>query len=309
MLLPPPRSLEQQQMTLRATRPTLVAAVAASALLVTACGDDGGSTGSDDSGSDGSTAAAEDLNLIDDGTLVVAMSGEFQPFSYFDGNDLTGFDHDIGAAIAEEMGLELQTQTGAFDTLIAGLGANRYDVLIASMTPTEERAEQVDFTDGYYTGGAQPFVAEGVDCTDITALDSPSIGVAAGTTYLDWLNENGGDWVGEVRTFTSDITALQDVGSGRLDAAMTDRNVGLYQIQEAGLNLAPCGDPLFTEEPAFAVDKGNTALVDALNTALATIKEDGTYQEISNQYFGQDISGATTDDSGAATDDAASTTG
>ncbi len=228
--------------------------------------------------------------LIGEDELVVAMSGEFQPFSYRDGNTLTGFDYDIAEAIAKEMDLKLATKTGAFDTLIGGLKANRYDVLIASMTPTDERKKQVDFTDGYYSSGATAFVAKDKECTNVEDLDKPTIGVAAGTTYNDFLSDK--PWVGKVRTFSSDITALKDVGSGRLDAAVTDRLVGLYQIKEAGLDLKPCGDPLYSEEPAFAVKKGNDKLTEQLNKALATIKEDGTYAKISKKYFGQDISGS-----------------
>lgn len=283
-------------------RSLAVAAVGVLALTLSACGSDSG----DDTGSAAGGSDADDLGLVQDGTLVVAMSGEFQPFSYFEGNTLTGFDYDIGVAIAEQLGLEVDAQTGAFDTLIGGIQANRYDVLIASMTPTDERDKAVDFTDSYYISGAQAFVAPDTDCTDITQMDSPTIGVATGTTYQDWLAENGGDWVGEVRTFSSDVTALQDVATGRLDAAMTDRNVGLYQIQESGADLVECGEPVFTEEPAFAVKDGNTALVEALNGALASIKEDGTYAQISENYFGKDIS-TTGGDSTGATDDSAQT--
>ncbi len=229
-------------------------------------------------------------DLLDEGQLVVAMSGEFQPFSYRDGNTLTGFDYDIAEAVAEEMGLELETKTGAFDTLIGGLKSNRYDVLVASMTPTEERKKQVDFTDGYYSSGAQAFVANDSDCADVAELEQPTLGVAAGTTYNDFLKDK--PWVGKVRTFSSDITALRDVSSGRLDAAVTDRLVGLYQIKEAGLDLKTCGDPLYSEEPAFAVKQGNDKLTAELNDALAAIQEDGTYAEISEKYFGQDISGS-----------------
>lgn len=265
---------------------TLVGVMGAAALALTACSGDGGGD---------ETAGGDDLGLISDGTLVVAMSGEFQPFSFFEGNQLTGFDYDIGVAVAEELGLEADSQTGAFDTLIGGVQANRYDVLIASMTPTEERDQAVDFTDSYYISGAQAFVSADSDCTDITQMDSPVIGVASGTTYQTYLEDEGGDWVGEVRTFSSDITALQDVATGRLDAAMTDRNVGLHQIQESDLDIVECGAPLYTEEPAFAVKEGNAALQDALNEALATIKENGTYAEISEKYFGKDISTTETD--------------
>lgn len=272
-----------------ARRPIRIAALlGAAALTLTACGDDGG-----DSEADGDNA----LNLISSGTIVVAMSGEFQPFSYFDGNTLTGFDHDIGVAIAEELGLEVETATGAFDTLIGGIKANRYDVLIASMTPTPDRDKEVDFTDPYYVSGAQAFVVPGTECTDIAQMDSPVVGVATGTTYHDYLTNEGADWVGEIRTFSSDVTALQDVPTGRLDAAMTDRNVGLHQIQESGLDLVECGEPLYIEEPAFAVKEGNAALQEALNDALATIKENGTYAEISEKYFGKDISSSDTSES------------
>ncbi len=263
--------------TTRRRRTGAIAALAAAALVaLSACGDDGG-----DSASDGP-------RLINDGELVVAMSGEFQPFSYFEGNDLTGFDYDIGAAIAEEMDLELKTETGAFDTLIQGVKSKRYDVLIASMTPTEERDKAVDFTDSYYSSGATMFVANDSDCEDPEAMDSPKVGVASGTTYQTFLEEEG--LAGEVVTFTSDVTALQDVDAGRLDGAMTDRLVGLYQIDKADRDLRACGDPLYTEEPAFAVDEGNAALVDELDDALSTIKENGTYAEISKKWFGQDIS-------------------
>jgi len=259
-------------------RTALAAVVAAGALFtLAACGGDGDGGGT-----------ADEPQLINDGQMIVAMSGEFRPFSHFEDNELTGFDYDIAVAIAEEMGLELETETGAFDTLIQGVQSNRYDVLIASMTPTEDRDEAVDFTDSYYASGATMFVRNDSDCEDPTQMDSPTVGVASGTTYESFLKEE--DWVGEIRTFSSDVTALQDVDSGRLDGAMTDRLVGLFQIDQAGRDLRDCGDPLYTEEPAFAVKEGNTALVEELNDALAAIKDNGTYAEISEKWFGQDIS-------------------
>jgi polar amino acid transport system substrate-binding protein len=232
--------------------------------------------------------SGDEPRLIKDGQMVVAMSGEFRPFSHFENNKLTGFDYDIAVAIADAMGLKLETKTGAFDTLIQGVQSNRYDVLIASMTPTEDRDKAVDFTDSYYTSGATMFVRNDSDCSDPTKMDQPTVGVASGTTYESFLKDQ--DWVGDIRTFTSDVTALQDVDSGRLDGAMTDRLVGLYQIDQAKRDLRDCGDPLYTEKPAFAVKEGNSALVDQLNEALAKIKDDGTYAEISKKWFGKDIS-------------------
>jgi polar amino acid transport system substrate-binding protein len=271
--------LSRRESPARRRRTPLAAVVAAGALFaLAACGGNG----------DGGGEAGDEPQLINEGQMVVAMSGEFRPFSHFEDNELTGFDYDIAVAIAEEMGLELDTQTGAFDTLIQGVQSNRYDVLIASMTPTEERDQAVDFTDSYYTSGATMFVRNDSDCEDPTQMDNPTVGVASGTTYESFLE--GEDWVGEIRTFSSDVTALEDVDSGRLDGAMTDRLVGLYQIDQAGRDLRACGDPLYTEEPAFAVKEGNAALVEELNDALAAIKDNGTYAEVSEKWFGQDIS-------------------
>lgn len=259
----------------RRRRTALAASLAVAALALSACGDGAGSD-------------SDEARLIKDGQLVVAMSGEFRPFSHYEKNQLTGFDYDIAMAIGKEMELDVKTETGAFDTLIQGLKSKRYDVLIASMTPTEKREKAVDFTNPYYSSGATVFVKNGSDCEDPTQLDKPSVGVATGTTYQEFLNEE--DWVGDIRTFTSDVTALQDVDKGRLDAAMTDRLVGLYQIEQADRDLRVCGEPLYTEEPAFAVDKGNAGLVEDLNDALEDIVEDGTYAKISEKWFGQDIS-------------------
>lgn len=272
-------------------------AVAAASLTLTACGGGDAKPQDDD--------AAEQTQLLNDGTLVAAMSGEFQPFSHFEGDKLTGFDYDISAAIADEMDLKLEAKTGAFDSLIQGVKSERYDVLIASMTPTPERDKVVDFTDPYYTSGATVFVKNDSDCEDPTKMDKPTLGVASGTTYESFLADQ--DWAGEVRTFTSDITALEDTEVGRLDGAMTDRLVGLYQIDKADRDLRVCGAPLYTEEPAFAVREGNTELVNDLNQALAAIIDDGTYAEISEKWFGQDI--LKTKDGSTPADDAEQTIG
>lgn len=182
--------------------------------------------------------------------------------------------------------------------------SDRYDVLIASMTPTEERDQQVDFTDPYYLSGATVFVRNDSDCEDPTQLDNPAIGVASGTTYDTFLQDQ--DWVGEIRTFASDITALEDTEVGRLDGGMTDRLVGLYQIDQANRDLRPCGEPLFTEEPAFAVREGNAELQEELNVALAEIIDNGTYAEISEEWFGRNILES---DAGQPADDAEQTSG
>lgn len=249
---------------------------AVAALALSACG--------------GSSAAQTESGgqLIKEGTLTVAMSGAFRPFSFHQDGKLTGFDHDIGQAIAQQMGLEYAPKTGAFDTLIQGVQSNRFDVIIGSMTPTEKRDKAVDFTNGYYSSGAQMFVRKDSSCTNPTQMDKPTIGVARGTTYEEFLSDK--DWVGDIKTYESDVTALVDLSKGRMDGVVTDHLVGLYQIKKTGRDLKTCGDPMYEESPAFAVKDGNDGLVKDLNSALATIKKNGTYGKLSQKWFGQDIS-------------------
>lgn len=263
-----------------------VAITAVCALALTACGGDGDSDADADTDVEVSTGSG--AQLVNEGEIVIAMSGEFKPFSFFDeGNNLSGFDYDIAAAIAGELDLELKTETAAFGSLIQGLRSNRYDALIASVTPTEERAKEVDFTESYYTDGAQYFVPTDSDCEALDIEADLKVGVANGTTYAKYLSDEG--FKGKVVSFESDITALEDTEAGRLDGTITGLLVGLFQINEAERDLRACGEPLFTDSPAIAVAKDNP-LKDDIDGALQTIKDDGTYAEISEKWFGEDIS-------------------
>ncbi|WP_296136730.1 ABC transporter substrate-binding protein/permease [uncultured Tessaracoccus sp.] len=232
---------------------------------------------------------SDEPKLKEDGKLVVAMSGEFQPFSYWEGEQLTGFDHDIAKAIADELGLELVPKTAGFSTLVQGTQDGRYDMLVASTTATKDRAKVVDFANGYYTSGPQYFVAKGAECKPLDAgkdLGNPKVGVASGTTYEKYLRDE--QVTDEVQVYESDITALQDAATKRLDGALTDQLVGQFQIEQAGLDLEPCGEPLYTETQAPAVAKGNP-LRQKVSEALDAIIDDGRYAEISTKYFGEDI--------------------
>lgn len=259
----------------RTRRITSVLFLALLSLLLTGCG------------AGGSGAQDGEPKLITPGKLVVAMSGEYRPFSYWEGNQLTGFDYDIAKALADEMGLELDARTAGFSTLVEGTASGRYDLLVASTSATPERAKVVDFANGYYSSGAQYFIKKGGECTPLDQQEQPRIGVATGTSYEKYLKDEG--ITNDVRTYESDITALQDAETGRLDGALTDQLVGMFQIEQAGLNLEPCGERLYDETQAPAVKKGNPLRED-VSKALDAIIADGTYAEISEKYFGEDIS-------------------
>lgn len=218
-----------------------------------------------------------------------ACSGQYRPFNFYDdSNNLTGFDVEIGKALCEKMGVEPAPTTTPWDSLINGLQSERYDAILGSMTITEERKEQVDFSDPYYISGAQLFVYKGVGISSAADLKkNTKLGVLTNSTY----DEEARKYSENIVNYQSDETALRDLAAGRVDAVITDRFVGKLAIDEIGLkNIDMVGDLLFVEEVGIAFRQDDDALRDKVNNALKDIKDDGTYLEISNKYFGQDIS-------------------
>lgn len=253
-------------------------------MLAAACGGADDTAESPDTGTD--NGAGSDLNLLEEGKFTTASSGLYRPFNYEEGGTLTGFDIDIGNALAEEMGLEPNPVTTPFQTIIQGLNSNRFDAILGSMAITNERAEQVAFSDPYYYSGGVIFVREGnTEITSEEDLEGATIGVVGQSTY-DTAAQNYTD---NIQYYDSDVVALQDLTvEGRLDAVITADVVG-FEAQNAGLEIEMIGDPLWIEQAAVAVRQEDEALLEAINEALAAIIEDGTYDEISQEWFGTNL--------------------
>lgn len=217
-----------------------------------------------------------------------AMSGQYKPFNYFnENNELTGFDVEIGKAISEKLGMEPEPIATPWQGIIAGLKNGRYDAIIGSMTITEDREKEVDFSEPYYVSGAQLFVAPGSNIKSIENVnDSVTVGVTISTVY----EEKAREYTKKIKTYDSDVTALRDLAAGRTDAVITDRFVGLIAAKESGINVQPAGDLLFVERIGIAVRQGNDELREKINHALNEIKDEGTYLKISQSYFDRDIS-------------------
>ncbi|KOP78404.1 ABC transporter substrate-binding protein [Lysinibacillus sp. FJAT-14745] len=228
----------------------------------------------------------KEMQLVNDGKLTFAMSGLLKPLNYKENNKLVGFDVEIGEEIAKRIGLEANPVTNPWETIIQGLKGHKYDAIIGSMTATEERAKQVDFSKPYYISGAQIFVGE--DNTTIQVKDDlkdKKIGVMQASTY----EEDAKQYTSSIKLFSSDIYALQDIPTGRLDAVITDRIVGLSIMNETGLKVKAVDDVIKREEIAVAVNKGNEKLLEAINQAIADMVEDGTYEKISMKWFNANL--------------------
>jgi polar amino acid transport system substrate-binding protein len=257
-----------------------------SMLILAACG---GSESTSEQPEEGNgEESASNLELNEEGVFHFVASGEFKPFSYFDENgELTGFDIEIGKALAEEMGLEPKAEATPFSGMIAGINSDRFDATVASMGITEERAEKVDFSDPYYISGAQVFTRPDSEIKGLEDLnDDTEVAVGLATTYETLAK----DYTNNVQTYDSDVTALRALDQGEHDAVITDLIVGEIAIDESGFNLEPRGEVAGVDEMAVAVKKGNENLLKEINRALEAIKENGTYLEISEKYFGRDIS-------------------
>ncbi|MDZ4180119.1 MAG: transporter substrate-binding domain-containing protein [Coriobacteriia bacterium] len=262
---------------MKRTRNLIVVAILATALLALA-----GCAGEAENGTTGEGEIA---------TFVFANSGAYKPFSFDQGGEIVGFDVDIANEIASRIGRTPDMQSPIpFDTLIQGLRDGRYDALVASHGITDERKEQVDFTRPYYRSGAQTFVAADNDTiAGVDDLSDAKIGDVKASTYLALAQGIAGE--NNVVTYESDIVALQDLTTGRLDAVITDKLVGLMAMDESGLGIKSVGAVLESDEMGIAVQKGDTELLDAINEALEEMIADGTYEEISLRWFPESILG------------------
>lgn len=220
-------------------------------------------------------------------TFTYAMSGQYKPFNFFnEQNELTGFDVEIGKALADKMGMEAKPVATPWQGLISGLKAEKYDAILGSMTITPERQKEVDFSDPYYISGPNVFVRGDSTIKGIQDIKKETpVGVLISSVY----DKEARKYTDSVKNYTSDVTALQDLDKGRVDAVITDRFVGKIAAGEQKLNINSVGDLIFVENIGIAFRKGDP-LRDQVNKALKEIKEDGTYLAISKKYFDSDIS-------------------
>jgi len=232
----------------------------------------------------GKTTSDEGYELVDDGKFTYAASGEFKPFSVTDGSGkMSGFDIEVAEAVAEELGLEPVQKKYTFASIVEGVKSGRFDAAVASHTITPERAEAVDFSTPYYYSGPQIFVRPDSDIQTLDDLKDMEVAVSRGSTYAD-IMEGVSD---NVVNYDSDVVALEALNNGRHDAVVTDFVTGREAIG-AGMELEG-RELLERSEQAIGIAKGNEKLLEAVNKALEKLRENGKLKEISEKYFGEDI--------------------
>jgi cystine transport system substrate-binding protein len=239
--------------------------------------------------------AVADSNALDDvkkrGMLRIALEGTFPPFNYQDASgNLTGFEIDLGNALAKQIGVKAEFLPTKWDGILAGLDSGRYDVVLNQVTITPERQEKYDFSAPYTVSGIQIIVRRADADRIKTAADlaGKSVGVGLGTNYEQWLRKNVP--TANVKTYDDDPTKFADLRTGRLDAVLADRLVAANKIKQFGGDVVAAGDPVAKELQGIAVRKDHPQLRDALDKALVSLHSDGTFVAISEKWFGTDVS-------------------
>ncbi len=240
------------------------------------------------------TASAEgDLlaQIQERGTIIIGLEGDWAPWSFVDENDaLTGFDVEVGRAIAAKLGVEVQFIPGEWDGLFAGMDAGRYDIVINGVEVTPERTEKYDFTEPYaYIRTALIVRGDNETIKAFDDLKGKKTANSIASTYMNLAEDYGATCYG-VDTLDETLTMVLQ---GRVDATLnaivsyTD-----YMAQHPDANLKVVATTEDASNVAIPMRKGEetASLMEAINGAIAQLHEEGVIAELSLKYFGEDIS-------------------
>ena len=231
--------------------------------------------------------------------LKVAIDPTYEPFTFktADGKP-TGFDVDIASALCEQVKRKCVFVEQVWDSMIPGLQAKKYDVIISSMSITEDRLKVIDFTNKYYNTPSRVVVKKDVKFTGPASIKGKKIGVLKGSTQEKYA-------MGELKTAGVEVVPYEaqdqvylDIKSGRLDGTVADfvEVTGGFLSKPEGKDYNLVGPELYTEKyfgigAGIGLRKGETALKNELNAAIKAIRANGTYKKINDKYFKFDVYG------------------
>jgi cystine transport system substrate-binding protein len=231
--------------------------------------------------------ALDDINKR--GSLRIGLEGTYPPFNYREGGKLVGFEVELATAIAEQLKVKPEFATAEWSGLLAGLQANKYDIVINQVSVSDKRRQVFDFSQTYTYSSPQLVVRndETRDFKTLEDLVGLKVGVGQGTNFAEQARAVKGV---QVQTYPGAPEYLQDLVAKRIDAALNDSLLIPYAIKQAKLPLkpgAPVGAPT---EMAIPFQKNNPKLEKAINDALDALKSNGEFAKISNKWFAQDVS-------------------
>ena len=228
--------------------------------------------------------------IKDSGKIIIAMEGQWAPWTYHDeSGDLVGFDTEVGKAIADKLGVEAEYVEGEWDGLFTGLDGGRYDVIINGVEITEERSAKYDFATPYAYIRTGLVVAKGnTDIKNFEDLNGKKTSNSLGSTYADMAEQYGAS-VQNVDTLSETIDMVL---SGRVDATL-NAEVSFYDYlkehPDANIDIVSLTED--ASKVAIPLVKGddNASLNQAISKAIEELAAEGVLSELSNKYFGSDI--------------------
>ena len=222
------------------------------------------------------------FTTIVEGKLTMSTNAQFPPYEMpTDDGGFEGIDVEIATAIAEKLGLELDILDMDFDSALLAVQQGKSDIVMAGVTVNEERSAVMDFSDSYATGVQVVIVKEGSDVT-LDNLGEKMIGTQRGTTGYIYTSDDYGD--DHVTAYDNGASAVQALINGQVDCVVIDSAPAeAFVAANAGLTILDT--EYANEDYAIGLNKGNTALLDAINTALNELISDGTVQTIIDKYI------------------------
>lgn len=216
-------------------------------------------------------------------TLIIGTNPEFPPFEYIEQGNIVGFDVDLMNEVAKLIGKKVEFKNMAFDSLLIAMQTGKINCIISGMTATDERRQHVNFSDPYFISKQAVLVPSGSDIKKFEDLKGKKIGVVIGYT--------GDMVVTDMYKDTSSITRYEATGQAimaltakKVDATVLDMEPAKeYAANNEGITVLDTA--LAEEEYSIALPKENTALLEEINNALKTLKENGTYDKIYAKYF------------------------
>ena len=228
-----------------------------------------------------------EFTTVEEGKLIMSTNAAFPPYEMtsdgegYNGTGFEGIDVEIAGAIADKLGLELHIDDMDFTASLEAAQKGMSDMVMAGVTVDEDRLAVMDFSNSYATGVQVIIVKEGSDVT-LDNLGEQLIGVQNGTTGWQYCTDDFGSE--HVAAFDNGITAVQALMNDQVDCVVIDQ-APAQSFVEQNPGLTILDTEYAVEDYAIGVAKGNTSLLNAINTVLEELQADGTIQSIIDKYI------------------------
>lgn len=234
---------------------------------------------------------ASGYTLVQPGKIIVASDLANPPFDFVENNEPKGFEVDLMKKVAEKLGLECEYLPAMkFDSIIPLIKqGGKADVGVSNFTITDERKQEIDFTDPYVDSNQGVVTKVGAERTDADSLNAEGVTIAcqAGTTGEAWAQENLPK--ATIKSLDDPVAAVTGVQTGLYDAAAADLPVMKYLCSNSFTDCQVSIEIPTGEQYGIVVSKDNAGLTEAINAALAELEDDGSIKELEIEWFGSEI--------------------